>query len=160
MTLAFALYGGVFTGIEAQYSQLFRWASMVFGLVALAWPGSLFFRGALGGAADANRPSGPADRPGPAGRRAGGNASTRFVARGEIYFDSLTMLVFLLLVGRWIQRRQQRWAADAVELLFSLTPDSARRVEGRQIREVPIEADSPGRHGRGAGRRRRFPPTA
>ena len=42
MTLAFALYGGVFTGIEAQYSTLFRGASAVFGLIALAWPGNVF----------------------------------------------------------------------------------------------------------------------
>ena len=54
------------------------------------------------------------------------------------------MLVFLLLVGRWIQRRQQRWANDALELLFSLTPTSARRVEGDGIGEVPIEAIGPG----------------
>ena len=72
----------------------------------------------------------------------GGLAGTVNVIRGqgEIYFDSLTMLVLLLLVGRWIQRRQQRWAGDAVELLFALTPSSARRVEGDEIREVPLEA--------------------
>jgi len=58
-------------------------------------------------------------------------------------FDSLTMLVFLLLVGRWIQRRQQRWTNDALEWLFSLTPATARRIAAAGIAEVPIEAIGP-----------------
>jgi Cu2+-exporting ATPase len=143
MTLAFALYGGVFTGIEAQYSHLFRWASMFFGIIALAWPGSVFFRGAW---AALRTRTAHLDLPIALGLGAGGVAGTlnAVLGRGEIYFDSLTMLVFLLLVGRWIQRRQQRWANDALELLFSLTPTVARRVEPDGIREVPLEAIGPG----------------
>jgi Cu2+-exporting ATPase len=52
--------------------------------------------------------------------------------------------VFLLLVGRWIERRQQRRASDAMELLFSLTPTSAWRVEGDRTVERPVEAIGPG----------------
>ncbi len=143
MTLAFALYGGVFTGIETQYSNLFRWASMGFGLISLTWPGSLFFRGAW---AALRTRTAHLDLPIALGLTAGGVAGTvnAVLGRGEIYFDSLTVLVFLLLVGRWIQRRQQRWATDAIELLFSLTPTSARRVEEDRITDVPIEAIGPG----------------
>lgn len=143
MTLAFALYGGVFSGIEAQYSTLFRWTSMGIGLVALAWPGAQFFRGAW--AALRTRTS-HLDLPIAMGLLAGGVAGTINAARGkgEIYFDSLTMLVMLLLAGRWLQRRQQYWANDAVELLFSLTPSSARRIEGESIHVVPLEAIQPG----------------
>ncbi len=56
----------------------------------------------------------------------------------------VSVLVFALLVGRWVQHRQQRWAGDAVELLFSLTPTSARLVEPAGVREVPVEALSVG----------------
>jgi P-type Cu2+ transporter len=142
MTLAFALYGGMFTGIEAEYSQLFRLWSMGFGLIALLWPGSLFFRGAW---AALRTRTAHLDLPIAIGLGAGGLAGTINVIRGtgEIYFDSLTTLIFLLLVGRWIQRRQQRWAGDAVELLFSLTPTSARRVTDEGVTEVPLEAIAP-----------------
>ncbi len=143
MTLSFALYGGAFTGIEAEYSHLFRFASMLFGVVALLWPGSLFFRGAW---AALRTRTAHLDLPIALGLAAGGITGTVNAIRGqgEVYFDSLTMLVFLLLVGRWIQRRQQRWTSDAVELLFSLTPNSARRVEADGVHEVPIEALSLG----------------
>jgi len=143
MTLAFALYGGMFSGIEDEYARLFRWVSMLFCAVALLWPGNLFFRGAW---AALRTRTAHLDLPIALGLLAGGLAGSVNVIRdrGEIYFDSLTMLVFLLLVGRWIQRRQQRWAGDAVELLFSLTPTSARRLKDAGIEEVPIEAVTPG----------------
>lgn len=64
--------------------------------------------------------------------------------RGEIYFESVTALIFLLLVGRYVQQSQQRIAAGASELLFSLSPSTARLVEDDGIREVPIEALSVG----------------
>ncbi|MGA2253075.1 MAG: heavy metal translocating P-type ATPase [Thermoguttaceae bacterium] len=139
MTLAFALYGGVFTGIEAQYAHLFRWATMLFGMIALAWPGSLFFRGAW---AALRTKTAHLDLPIAIGLAAGGIAGTvnAILGRGEIYFDSLSMLVLLLLIGRWLQRRQQCWANDSLELLFSLTPTSARRLENGAVVEVPIEA--------------------
>jgi len=143
MTLAFALYGGEFTGIEAPYANLFRWASMIFGLVALAWPGNIFFRGAW---AAVRTRTAHLDVPIALGLAAGGIAGTVNALRGTgaVYFDSLTMLVLLLLVGRWLQRRQQAWANDSLEMLFSLTPATARRVEGAQIVDVPIEAVRPG----------------
>ena len=143
MTLSFALYGGVFSGIEAQYSHLFRWASMLFGWIALVWPGSLFFRGAW---AALRTRTAHLDLPIAIGLAAGGIAGSinAVLGRGEIYFDSLTMLVLLLLVGRWLQRRQQYWANDALELLFSLTPTTARRLENGAVIEMPIEAIRPG----------------
>ena len=58
---------------------------------------------------------------------------------GDIYFDSLTMLILLLLAGRWIQRRQQRWAADSVELLYALTPTSVHVIRDGVTRDVPLE---------------------
>ncbi len=139
MTLAFALYGGMFSGIEAEYEHYFRWVSLLIGLVALLWPGSLFFRGAW---AALRTHTAHLDLPIALGLLAGGTAGLVNVicGTGEIYFDSLTMLIFLLLVGRWIQRRQQRWANDAVELLYSLTPTSVRRIEGDVVRDVPVEA--------------------
>jgi len=139
MLLAFALYGGSFHGMEHEYSSLFRWMSLLIGLTVLLWPGSLFFRGAW---AALRTRTAHLDLPIAIGLGAGATGGTinTLLDRGEIYFDSLTSLVFLLLVGRYIQRRLERRAADAVELLFSLTPSFARVRASGQTREVPIEA--------------------
>lgn len=143
MLLALALYSGAFSHMEAQYQHLFRWLSMMFSVVSLAWPGSVFFRGA--GAAIRTRTA-HLDLPIAVGLAAGGvwGVVNTVLGRGEIYFDSLSVLVFALLVGRLIQHRQQRWSSDAIELLFSLTPTSTRRVEGGRVVEVPVEALSVG----------------
>jgi Cu2+-exporting ATPase len=45
--------------------------------------------------------------------------------KGDVYFDSLAVLVFLLLIGRWIQFRQQHRAAKSVDLLLRITPRHA-----------------------------------
>ncbi|MEL6106449.1 MAG: heavy metal translocating P-type ATPase, partial [Planctomycetota bacterium] len=50
------------------------------------------------------------------------------IGTGAIYFDSLAVLVFLLLIGRWIQFRQQNRAAKAVDLMMRITPHHAKRV--------------------------------
>jgi Cu2+-exporting ATPase len=145
MLLAFALYGGYFHGIEGEYARLFRWTSLVISLVVLLWPGSMFLRGAW---AALRTRSAHLDLPISIGLVAGTIAGTinTVLDRGEIYFDSLTGLVFLLLVGRFVQRRLERRAADSVELLFSLTPAFARRRKDRdidEVREVPVDALAP-----------------
>jgi Cu2+-exporting ATPase len=60
---------------------------------------------------------------------------------GEIYFDSLGMLTFLLLIARWVQLRHHRRASSATEVLMAMTPSRARRiVDGGEPVLVPIEA--------------------
>lgn len=143
MLLALALYSGMFESLAADHATLFRWVSMFITVLALAWPGSLFFRGAW----VAIRTRTPhLDLPIAIGLGVGLIAGCVATIRGvgEIYFDSLTVLVFLLLIGRWIQYRQQRGASDALELLFSLTPTSARLVEEATVREISIESVQPG----------------
>lgn len=140
MLLAFALYGGVFGGMEPEFRALFRATSLLIAIIALAWPGSVFFRGAW---ASLRTRTPHLDLPIAIGLAAGGlwGAINTLRGAGDVYFESVTALVFLLLVGRWIQHRQQRSAADAVELLFSLTPSTARVVDaGGATRLAPVEA--------------------
>ncbi len=143
MLLALAMYGGVFDGISAQHLALFRWVSAGLGVLALLWPGRVFFQGAW---AAVRTRSPHLDLPIALALAVGGAAGLANTIRGsgEIYFDSLTALVFLLLVGRWLQHRQQRRAYDALATLFTLTPLRATLVEheGRacEPRTVPARA--------------------
>ncbi len=139
MLLAFALYSGIFSGMEPAYRNLFRWISFLLTIPSMIWGGSLFFRSAIGAL---RAQSLHIDQPIALGLAAGflSGAVNTFRGHGEIYFDSVTALIFLLLVGRWLQRRQQRMAAQATELLYSLSPSRATRINGEQRQSVSVEA--------------------
>jgi Cu2+-exporting ATPase len=65
-------------------------------------------------------------------------------ATGEVYFDVVTTLVFLLLAGRYLLKRRQGTAVEAAELLSSLAPSSARVLTDGAAHDVPLEALVPG----------------
>jgi Cu2+-exporting ATPase len=46
----------------------------------------------------------------------------------EVYFDSLTMFVFFLLTGRWLEARLRDRTAGALEALMHRLPDSIERL--------------------------------
>ena len=139
MLLAIALYAGLFGGMAAADTAFFRCASMVVAVPALGYAATPMFRTALG-ALRAGRLH--LDLPLSIGILAGLGWGSANVIRGvgEIYFDSLSMLVFLLLVSRWIVLRHQRRASSAAEMLLALTPSRARRIASDgTISEVSIE---------------------
>ncbi|MBD3853762.1 MAG: heavy metal translocating P-type ATPase, partial [Acidobacteria bacterium] len=143
MLIAFALYGGRFHGITDEYLQLFRWVSLGLALPSVLWCALVFYRGAWGALKTRTLHM---DLPIAIGILAGflQGAFNTIRGSGEIYFDSVTVLIFFLLVGRFLQRRQQRSAASSTELLFSLAPSTARLVAADGVREVPLEALTPG----------------
>ncbi|MDZ4830639.1 MAG: heavy metal translocating P-type ATPase [Phycisphaerae bacterium] len=140
MAVAFALYGGLFATMATPYRVFFQWASVALAIGALVGPGRIYFVNALA----AIRTRTPhMDIPVALGLFAatGSGLVNTLRGTGTIYCESATALVFLLLVGRFIQYRQQRKARQDVELITTLVPAIARRrsTDGA-IEEVPIEA--------------------
>ncbi|MEM9167638.1 MAG: heavy metal translocating P-type ATPase metal-binding domain-containing protein [Planctomycetota bacterium] len=127
MLLSAALYSGMFEGMDETTRVAFEILSAIIGTLSVVWPGRVFFKGAI---AAMRVRSWHLDMPIALALAAGtvtGIANIIF-GLGELYFDSVTMLVFFLLAGRWLQDRGVRSAADAVELLRSLTPVTAHAV--------------------------------
>jgi len=60
------------------------------------------------------------------------------------YFDSSTMIIGLILTGRWMEARAKSQASSAVAALVGLGARTARRVSGRDESDVPIEQIVPG----------------
>ncbi|HEY5961334.1 MAG TPA: heavy metal translocating P-type ATPase [Polyangiaceae bacterium] len=143
MLMALALYSGEFSGMEPSHVALFRWGSLMVTLPAVFWSALPFFRGALGSfrARVAHM-----DLPIAIGISVGFIGGTVATLRGGgvVYFDTITVLIFLLLVGRFIQLRQQDMARSAAELLYSLAPSTARRVDPDGIKVVSAETLLPG----------------
>lgn len=144
MLPALALYAGEIQGMEPAYIALFRWVSLLLTIPAMLWPGRVFFTGAI--AALRTRTL-HIDLPIALALAAGfaRGAINTVTDSGPIYFDGVTLLIFLLLTGRFLQQRGQRAAADAAELLFSLAPGTARVVDpSGEERELPTAALLPG----------------
>ncbi|MFK7959514.1 MAG: heavy metal translocating P-type ATPase [Phycisphaerales bacterium] len=147
MLMAFALYGGHLHGMGASHRIIFGVVSAVLTGISLAGPGRVFYRGAL---ASIRLRRAHMDLPVAVGLAAGYTWSVAATARGsiDVYYDSIAVLVFLLLLGRWIQSRQQRRGHDAVQLLFAVAPSTARRIVRRgpspMVNDVPLEAVNPG----------------
>ncbi|MBP6442391.1 MAG: heavy metal translocating P-type ATPase [Gemmatimonadales bacterium] len=144
MLPALALYSGEFAGMEAAYEGLFRWVSLGLTIPAMLFPGRVFFTGALAALRTRRLHM---DLPIALALGAGfvRGAINTVADSGPIYFDGVTILIFALLTGRFLQQRGQRAAADAAELLYSLSPDSARVVtEDGSERTMPAAALLPG----------------
>lgn len=140
MLLATALYAGAFSTMGGSEAALFRWASLIVTTVAVFGPGLMFFRGALG-ALRARQPH--MDLPVSLGVAAGylQGAVNTIRGTGEVYFDSVATLIFLLIVARWFRFRQTRRALSATEAMAALTPSVARRVA--QTANGDFDLDAP-----------------
>lgn len=139
MLFAMSLYSGWISGMSDEFRSMFRWYSLVVSLPAVLYSAYPFFRGALNGLKHGVLHM---DLPISIGILAGflGGAVNTIRDAGEVYFDSVTSLIFLLLLGRWLQLKQQHRATERSELIHALTPASAERVQGDKTVRVPLEA--------------------
>jgi P-type Cu2+ transporter len=127
MWIAVALYAGEFSGLVYEYRYFLGLMGTALGALAVAGPGRTFFVGAI---ASLKTRTPHMDLPIAIGLLVGTVVGTINAIRGSghIFFDSLAALVFLLLIGRWIQFRQQQRAARAVDLMLRITPRHATRI--------------------------------
>jgi P-type Cu2+ transporter len=140
MLFALALYSGVFADMDAATASYFRLLSTVAALPAVLWSAQVFYRGALG-ALRTRRPH--MDLPLSLGILLGVLWGSANVIRGagDVYFDSLSTLVFVLLAARFVQTRQQARAELAAGAAQALTPRTARLLEATgRARAVPAES--------------------
>ncbi|BCB25863.1 copper-translocating P-type ATPase [Sulfurimicrobium lacus] len=107
--------------------SIMRWASLTLTLPVVgysAWP---FFLGAW---RDLKLRQAGMDVPVALGIGAAFMASVyaTLTGGGEVYFDSITMFVFFLLSGRFLEMGARRKAADAAEKLVKMQPAMASRL--------------------------------
>ena len=64
-----------------------------------------------------------------------------FTAAGlplHLYYDSASMIIVFVLLGRWLERRARDQAAGAITRLLTLTPATATVIRGGEEKEVPV----------------------
>lgn len=117
--------------ITPDIQKLLRWASWVLSLPVVLFSCGPFFYNAW---RDLKRLSISMDLPvalGIAVTFAVSSAAT-FDAQGwwgnEVYFDSLTMFVFFLLTGRWLEQRLRARTAGSLDALMQRLPETVERL--------------------------------
>jgi len=114
--------------MDADMAALMRWACLLLTLPALLYSAQPFFVGAW----RSLRQGMPGmDVPVVLGIGAASAASmvATFRGHGEVYFDSVTMFVFLLLASRYLELVARHKAGRALEQLHHGLPASARRLD-------------------------------
>ncbi len=129
---AYIAHPGDLTG---EMEQLLRWASWVLTLPVILFSCGPFFKNALRDIAHARVSMDLPVALGMAITFAVSTAGT-FEPQGvfgrEVYFDSLTMFVFFLLTGRWLELRLRDRTAGALEALMNRLPDSVERRDANE----------------------------
>jgi Cu2+-exporting ATPase len=144
MLIAFALYSGL-DGETSKLATAARWVSLALAVPAVAYGGAPFFRRAAASLRLAVRARDPRrlhiDTPIALGILVGTahSAWATVTGTGEVWFDSITVLIAALLTARWLQLRSRRLAGDATERLLALIPSMVRRVEDDEVTVVRID---------------------
>lgn len=132
MMLAVALYLEVFGDLDSEFRNYFRWVSLIFATPVLLYSALPFYLNAWRSLR---------------GRTLGMDVPVSialifaYVAslvatvteKGEVFFESISMFTFFLLVGRFLEMRARRKAAAASGNLLKLIPAIANTLEGEQV---------------------------
>ena len=146
--MMYALPSYTATDMTLDIRLLMRWASLILTIPVVgysAWP---FFLGAW---RDLKRRTLGMDVPVALGVGTAFVASvySTFSGHGEVYYDSVTMFIFLLLAGRFLEMNARRRAGAAVEELVKLIPAATTRLPhwpARDEEQVPVARLAAGDH--------------
>jgi Cu2+-exporting ATPase len=136
MMYAYPAYTAHPGDLTLEMEQLLRWASWVLSLPVMLFSCGPFFSNAW---RDLRRGSVSMDLPvaiGIAitfGVSSIGTFEPASVFGKEVYFDSLTMFVFFLLTGRWLELRLRDRTAGSLEALMNRLPESLERLNVQGI---------------------------
>ena len=143
MMFAVALYAGAFDGMDPVLRHYLRLVSMMVATPVLLYAGRPFLEGAWRNLAEGQLGM---DVPVSLGLVLAWGASTwnTFAGHGEVYFDSVTMFTFLLLIGRFAEMSARHRAGSTSDALLRLQPISATRVREGRTERVAVSELGPG----------------
>jgi len=127
MMLAIALYAGDYSGINDDMRVFFRWVSAFIATPVVLYSAQTFFIGAW---RDLKRKQLGMDVP--IALAIGGaylaSCWATLTNTGQVYFDSVTMFTFFLLVGRFLEMRARQRSGEVADALVKLLPVMATRL--------------------------------
>ena len=138
MMFAVGLYAGDYYGIDPLHQEFLRWVSLLVATPVVLYAGFPFFHGLY---RDLRARSPGMDVPVGLAIGAVYLASVHATITGgaEVYFDSATMFVFLLLCARYVEMLARHRANETADALASLVPATATRIGSDGDESVPVQ---------------------
>ncbi|MGI0116839.1 heavy metal translocating P-type ATPase [Zooshikella sp. RANM57] len=131
MMYAIALYAGALQGMEDSYRDFIRWVSFLLATPVVFYAAQPFFKAAW---RDVKARHLSMDFPVATAIGAAYTASTwaMLTGSGEVYFDSVCMFTFFLLISRFLEMRARHHTTQQGSGLLKLLPDKATRIDSGQ----------------------------
>ncbi|MCU8074281.1 heavy metal translocating P-type ATPase [Shewanella sp. SM29] len=138
MMFALALYTGYFTDLDVQYRDYFRWVSMIFATPVVLYSAQPFYFSAI-----RTLLSGKLNMDVSVSIAIGGAYTASCFATvngtGEVYFESVSMFTFFLLLGRYFEQKARQKASVSSSNLHKLVPLTAHLVTENGQEEIPAK---------------------
>ncbi|HHD78722.1 MAG TPA: heavy metal translocating P-type ATPase [Epsilonproteobacteria bacterium] len=128
MWLAIAHYAGYFGGIQQSFKDILNWAEFILATPVLFYSGWVFFKGAYYGYKNhiVNMDT----------LVASGALSAYIYSiyamlshKGEVYFDSVVMIITFVLVGKYLEVLSKKSAVDTLDSIMGSTPTEVTTVK-------------------------------
>ena len=142
--ISIALYSGA---DHDEFRQFFHWVGLALATPTLLYSGYPFYRGALGGLRGGHLTM---DMPIAIGLSVTYAYSLYVTVThstiGEVYFDTVTNLIFVILIGRYLEGMFRHQAVSATKRLMELQPRVAIVMRDGQEQMTPIRGVKLGDH--------------
>ncbi|MGF1736694.1 heavy metal translocating P-type ATPase [Photobacterium satsumensis] len=132
MMLAVALYFEIFGDLDAEFKNYLRWVSLIFATPVMLYSALPFYLNAW---RNLRAKTLGMDVPVSIAMLFAYVASlyATVMEKGEVFFESISMFAFFLLLGRFLEMRARRHAAAASANLLKLVPAMATLEDGSQV---------------------------
>lgn len=130
MMFAFAMYFGMFSGMDSNFEQYFRWISLILATPVILYSALPFLSNAINGLKSKQLNM---DLPVSLAifGAYGASCYATVMEVGEVYFESICMFTFLLLLGKYLEFRARLKASEFTANLQKLLPLTARTLDER-----------------------------
>ncbi|WP_028772233.1 heavy metal translocating P-type ATPase [Shewanella waksmanii] len=146
MMFALALYSEYFTDLEVEYRDYFRWVSMIFAAPVVFYSAQPFYFSAIRGMLAGRLNMDVSVSIAICGAYIASCIAT-VQGTGEVYFESVSMFTFFLLLGRYLEQNARQKAAMSANNLHKLVPVTANMVDDSGVvTEIPAKQLKVGMH--------------
>lgn len=135
MMFALALYTGYFTDLDVQFRDYFRWVSLIFAAPVVLYSAQPFYFSALRSVLSGKLNMDVSVSIAILGAYIASCIAT-MQGNGEVYFESVSMFTFFLLLGRYFEQAARQKASVSSSNLHKLVPLTAHLCHEGEITEI------------------------